>query len=346
MQTASKDTEINFIQELAGNFPRHPLQLNQLFEADAEIIELKRLEAEYLVVKTDSIQEEIRTKLYEDPLLIGWISVTATLSDLAAVGATPLGMLLSLQLTEACDGNWVRSFQDGIIKACSAYAVSILGGDTGFGPEFSVTTMGVGIINKGRPLLRTSMGRGNLLYTTGLLGVGNAFAYCHFFHSGIKINYRPTARLAESKLIRRYATACIDTSDGLFPALSFLAHTNKLGVRIQAPLEQLLDKQTRTLQQSTRIPAWMFLAGPHGEYELLFSIPAASKKDFENDAADSGWSPVFIGEMVEEDSVQFRSEGMDVDLHPAVIPNLFRKAAGDIPRYFEMLKKQHQEWCS
>src|SRR5690606_34881859 len=92
------DIEVNLLRKLANTFPRHPIQINQLLTSDAEIFDFANVKFRYLVLKTDGIHEEIQEKLYEDPYLIGWMGVTVTMSDLAAVGADPLGLLLRLPL--------------------------------------------------------------------------------------------------------------------------------------------------------------------------------------------------------------------------------------------------------
>src|ERR1043165_3595224 len=129
MNQQSSDKEIAMVKKIAGNFLRHPNQINGLFEADAEIIDFRGQSAEHLVFKADGIHEEIREGLYKDPYLIGWMAVTVTISDLAAVGADPLGILLSLELPQDYSETWMAKFQQGLNEACIAYGVSILGGD-------------------------------------------------------------------------------------------------------------------------------------------------------------------------------------------------------------------------
>src|SRR5687767_5686976 len=107
MAPTTADKEILAIQQIAGSFLRHPQQVNRLFEADGEIIDFRNQQAEYLVFKSDGIREEIREGLYTDPYLIGWMSVTVAISDLAASGADPLGILLSLQIPPALSTDWI-----------------------------------------------------------------------------------------------------------------------------------------------------------------------------------------------------------------------------------------------
>jgi len=84
--------ENKIINNLIAGFERSPNQLNHPHESDAEIIQLGNIK---LAITTDSISEEISTGLYDDPYLIGWMIVTVNISDLAAVGAIPIGILIS-----------------------------------------------------------------------------------------------------------------------------------------------------------------------------------------------------------------------------------------------------------
>lgn len=339
------DTELNDLRAIANIFSRHPWQLNKLLEADAEIIDLKNIVFQYLVLKIDGIHEEIKEKLYENPFLIGWMSITVTISDLAAVGAEPFGMLLSLQMPKIYDKVWLKEFQRGVNQACETYNVNILGGDTNYDSTVSVITTGIGTITeKEKTLLRKNMAVGELLYVTGALGLGNAFAYAHYFDKTIKIKYQPTARLKESKLIRNYATACIDTSDGLFPALSVLSEINNVGFNLSMPMQNIVDKEVLMIEKKSNLPLWIFLAGPHGEYELLFSIPLVKQKEFENACKGENWKPIFIGEITSDKKIQFISNDKTVDCKPAVIPNLYHKSNGNIQLYFDLLMKQDTNW--
>src|SRR5688500_2822071 len=134
------DKEMELVKNIAGSFLRHTKQFNKLFEADAEIIDFKGESPDYLVFKSDGIHEEIREKLYEGPYLIGWMAVTVTVSDLAAVGCDLLGLLLSLQISKDFNESWMQKFQQGINDACEIYETKILGGDTSFDNNISVAS--------------------------------------------------------------------------------------------------------------------------------------------------------------------------------------------------------------
>ena len=224
------------------------------------------------------------------------------------------------------------------------YHVPVLGGDTNFDDAISVNTTGIGTIRQTKPLLRKTVRPGDRLYTTGTMGAGNAFAYARFFDSTIVTTYQPVARLKESNIIRQYATACIDTSDGFFPALSILSAVNAIGFRVAPPLQALLSTEATKTYMKTGIPCWTLLAGPHGEYELLFAVSPATEAAFNAAGASAGWQPLYVGECIAEQHLFFTSEAVQVVCEPSEIANLFHDAGGDVHHYFELLLRKHAQW--
>ena len=112
-----KAFEIDFISKIAEKFRRSPLQRNKIHQTDAEIIDLNNGFGKYLAVTTDTISEEIKFGLYDDPFLIGWMTVMVNMSDIAAVGAVPIGILISESFTSEMDQEYIAKIQEGIEAA-------------------------------------------------------------------------------------------------------------------------------------------------------------------------------------------------------------------------------------
>lgn len=333
---------MNMIRQIACNFLRHPRQLNGILEADAEILQLP--DGRYLVTKTDGIYEEIHTGLYNDPYLIGWMAVTAPVSDIAAVAARPSGILLSLVLPPQPAVEWLTELQRGINDACARYDCYVLGGDTNFGESFSVSATVIAHIQEHVPLLRSGSKAGDFVFSSGKLGSGNAYAYKQLVDKSANVKYKPTARLEYVSLLRKYATTCIDSSDGLFPALSVLSIINNKGFQLGTELKELMCEDAINIQHHSGLPAWMFLAGPHGEYEFVFSISPERKNNFLNDAAAQSLTPILIAEVTNSISTDFIIDEKRIQCEPAFIPNLFQQAGGDIQRYIQLMREQHKKW--
>jgi hypothetical protein len=88
----------------------------------------------------------------------------------------------------------------------------------------------------------------------------------------------------------------------------------------------------------------MFMAGPHGEYELIFSIAPSVQKEFETACKLENQQPVYLGKVIPEKQLSFTSESLQVQCNPAIASNLFYESNGDVQYYFDMLLQQHKNW--
>jgi thiamine-monophosphate kinase len=179
-----------------------------------------------LVVSVDSTVE---TTHFERGWLsmreIGFRATVAALSDLAAMAATPLGILNALILPVELRGA-LAEIADGVGEAAALAGVRIVGGNISNGPTFSITSTVLG--SAFAPLARSGARDGDLVYVTGALG-GPLTALRALQASEKLVAHRdrfarPMPRLAESRwLAERGATAAIDISDGLVADLRHLA---------------------------------------------------------------------------------------------------------------------------
>ena len=156
--------EVELIEGLTRAFDRSPFQLNRLQETDAEIVLLPSRSGRLLALTTDSIAEELSSGLYDDMYLAGWMIVMVNMSDLAAVGAAPLGLLVSEIFPLAFDETSMRRLQRGIRDACKACGTHLLGGDTNFGSQLTLTgtaidmedTLAFSVLENIRPMIETA----------------------------------------------------------------------------------------------------------------------------------------------------------------------------------------------
>jgi thiamine-monophosphate kinase len=297
--------ENRFINRLTEDFRRSPAQLNRLHESDAELVSISPDIC--IAVTTDNIVEEIAVGLYDDPYLIGWMTVMVNLSDLAAVGAEPIGILVSETLPRGYNAAHLSLLQKGIADACTACGTYVLGGDTNFGERLMLGGCAIGRVS--RPTLLTRMGchAGDLLYASGVLGGGNAFALAKLLdRSGARFSYLPCARLKEGRSLRGIASACMDTSDGVLTTLDQMMRLNGVGFEVDVPSENILNREALGCVQANRLPSWLLLAGQHGEFELLFTIPLPNEDELLGNAGRHGWQPVRLGKVVEEPGVSLR----------------------------------------
>jgi thiamine-monophosphate kinase len=328
--------ENKVINDLISEFERSPMQLNRPHESDSEVIRLN--DNTKLAVTTDSISEEISTGLYDDPYLIGWMIVTVNMSDLAAVGATPIGILISEIIPKDFESDKIKELQMGISDACKAYNTFILGGDTNEGERWVLTGSAIGIINKEKPLTRISCKTGDILFSSGKLGSGNAFAISKLITKDNSfIDYKPLARLEYNSLLNKYASCCMDTSDGLIATLDQLMRLNDAGFELNSDWQKAIDEKALNYVKNINVPPWLLFAGQHGEFELIFTIPEKLKKSFLDEALLNNFEPIELGAVIPEKEIKIPVYNNPIPINTELIRNLPNETKGDVNLYLKSL---------
>lgn len=340
MRLMDEILENSLIDRLACGFDRSPLQRNGLHESDAELVALPGSDV-FLALTTDWVVEETESGLYDNPYLIGWMTVVVNASDLAAVGAEPLGILINENLPRDVEPDFVSGLQDGIRDACAASGLYVLGGDTNISPRLEMGATAAGLVNDGRPLTRMGCAPGDHLLGSGVFGAGNGLAFVQFVlrRRGVSADFafKPKPRLREGALLRRFASSCMDTSDGLLATLDQLMRLNGVGFEVECRPETLIDPGTLELSRSAGVPAWLAAAAHHGEFELVFTVPQGRLGQLRREAEASGWEPRLLGRVVAQPriSVSLGDEPFVVDM--GLVRNLFVECGGDIDSYFKGL---------
>jgi thiamine-monophosphate kinase len=213
---------------------------------DAAVLRVGR--GEQLVASTDAALEGVHFRReWLTAEEIGYRAVTAALSDLAAMGATPIGVLVSLQLPPPALTE-VDRLADGIGDAVRSVGTIILGGNMARGNSLGITTTVLGSVYT--PLTRAGARPGDLLYVTGSLGGPGSAVRALLAGStpspAQRARFaRPVARLAEARwLAARGAVAAIDISDGLAGDAKHLASASDVSVQIQVERLPLVEGAT------------------------------------------------------------------------------------------------------
>ncbi|MGK7312765.1 MAG: thiamine-phosphate kinase [Candidatus Longimicrobiales bacterium M2_2A_002] len=311
----------------AALLERAPGQRGAVHETDAELLPLG--DGRFLALTVDSVVEELEVGLYS-PRTAGRVAVIACLSDLAAVGATPLGMLLSVTLPRSGAETTQAAVAAGVRAACGEAGTFVLGGDTSEGDRLHVTVVGAGTVPAGAAMTRRGCAPGDLVYATGPLGLGGAHAAAALMGLGpAPPEFEPPIRSRAGVTLRGVATACIDSSDGLVAAVDQLARLNGVAIRIAGPLHRLLHPAARAIARSSGLPAFPFLAGHHGEFELIFTVPAGSVSALAEAAERGGFRPLRLGRVEAGGGVWIGASELDT----TGIRNLAEGAGSDVEAY-------------
>jgi len=327
--------ENRLLSRWAAALPRGPRPIHGIHEADAELVPLPS--GGLLALTVDSVAEEIATGLYRSPYTAGRTAAVAALSDLAAAGAEPLGLLLSVGLpaenTAAVQGGVAR----GVAEACAEAGTHVLGGDTGASPLLTVTCMAAGHVPAEAARLRVGLRPGDRIYASGPLGLGSALAAARWLELGdvfSEADYRPPVRVAVGRALRRVASAAMDTSDGLVATLDQLARLNRVRLHVTRPLAELLHEDAARVRERAGLSAFTFLAGHHGEFELVFGVAASHEDDLDVAAAQIGWEPLELGRVEEGEGLVLGGRRVD----GARVRNLLGDVNGDVAAYVRGLE--------
>ena len=231
---------------------------------------------EGLVLTHDSLAEEVHFLSTDPPASVGWKLVTVNLSDLAAKGAEPAGVLLSMVLS---DPDWDRGIIDGIEAACESYGVPLLGGDTISLPLGAPRVYGLTAIGRAgeRTPSRSGGEPGDRLWLAGTIGdsaAGLALLEGSPAVSGplIDVFRRPIPLLEMGRALAPAAKATMDVSDGLLIDLQRLCDASGCGARID--LESLPLSSAFIAERGNGREARLFAATGGDDYALLAALPA------------------------------------------------------------------------
>ncbi|WP_353216964.1 thiamine-phosphate kinase [Sandarakinorhabdus sp.] len=208
----------------------------------------------------------------DPPSDVAWKLLAVNLSDLAAMAATPAGVLLGLGLSAAEDDSWRSAFVAGLGRALAHFGTALWGGDTVTGLDRAVLGLtAIGWVEPGHALGRVGAQIGDALYVSGSIGgAGLGLAVARgarpFDKTLLNRFRRPTPRLALGAALGGLASAGMDVSDGLLIDADRLAAASAVGLAItldSVPLALPAENLAEVMAQVT--------AGD--DYELLFTAP-------------------------------------------------------------------------
>jgi thiamine-monophosphate kinase len=239
-----------------------------------------------LVVTTDSLIEGVHFRFRTtDAASLGHKSLAASLSDLGAMGARPLGFIMSLALPRSTPALRLGGFLDGVLAEARSSACPLVGGDTVEASSWSVTVTAFGEVRSGAALLRAGARPGDRLLVSGELGAsGLGLALLEEGRRSLRgagrfigrhLRPRPPFRLGAELARRRLATAAIDLSDGLAGDLGHLTRESRVGAEVELDRLPLSRTFTPLCAQLGLDPLELALHAGE-DYELLFTVDPAA----------------------------------------------------------------------
>ncbi len=244
---------------------------------------------EDLVLSTDAQVEGVHFLFdRESPRTIGRRALAVNLSDLAAMGAGPVGALLSLCAPPKTRLSVFDGILAGFVDEARRFDCPLVGGNLSSAKNCSLTVTVIGRVKRGRALSRKGLRVGDRLFVTGELGAA-ALARLRADHSGGRLRRVPEPRIEAGLVLARLGSvrACIDLSDGLASDLRHLLEDAAEGGaglgRAGGSIGAEIDMDTLPVPRGFRrgclelgLDPAALLAGGGEDYELLFGLPAKS----------------------------------------------------------------------
>lgn len=252
----------------------------------------------YLVATTDMLHRQTDFPEIMNPWQMGWMAVAVNLSDIAAMGGEPAGLLMAVGLPHEADLYFIDELFSGFRDCAAYYGTRILGGDTDSHQELTVTGTALGWVEKDLVLRRRGARPGDLLCTTGSLGGAGGGLYAwreeRLDSPLIEKLLEPEPRLAEGRALAKSGavTAMMDSSDGLALSLSDLSAASRVGFVVyeeRLPLAEGLEEMVGR----ERAVEMAYCAG--GDFELVYTV---GREKLE--AARQACQLTVIGEVVKE----------------------------------------------
>jgi len=233
---------------------------------------------EEIAVTSDMLVEGRHFFAGTNPELLARKALAVNLSDLAAMGARPLGFTLAIALP-AVDEVWLEAFSKGLFAIATEYSCPLIGGDTTAGP-LTISITALGSAPTGKAMRRSGAQVGDDIWVSGTIGDAR-LALAALRHEINLSNqdlqeiehrmHQPTPRMELGVHLRDVASAAIDVSDGLLGDLRHLLKQSNVDAQIE--LDRL--PKSATLQKQEMSTQNQFAACGGDDYELCFTASSS-----------------------------------------------------------------------
>ena len=259
--------------------------------------------SQQIAISTDMLVEGRHFLVGADPYLLGRKCLAVNLSDLAAMGASPLGFTLAIALPEV-KVDWLESFSNGLWDMANEHDCQLIGGDTTAGPlTISITIFGE--VSKDKSLGRNKAEVGDDIWVSHQVGdarlslgaLRQEWALPSEEFSAVSQRmHNPSPRTKLGQSLVGIAHAAIDISDGLLGDLSHILRQSSVSADIlidQVPGSKTLNSKSIELQRLCKLTGG-------DDYELCFTAPKNKSSQLEELSASSGLALTKIGSITEQ----------------------------------------------
>jgi thiamine-monophosphate kinase len=241
--------------------------------------------AQSLAVTSDMLVEGRHFFANANPEWLGHKALAVNLSDLAAMGARPVGFTLALALPHA-DASWLAQFSQGLFHLAQQWQCPLIGGDTTQGP-LTICITAFGHVPTGTAIKRSGAKVGDDIWVSGSLGdarlaLGALRSEWPLDYSSLEAvlprMHQPEPRITLGMQLRGIASSALDVSDGLLGDLRHILKASQVNGEVlidQLPISRTLAEQKAGLRRQCA-------ANGGDDYELCFTAPNIKRAEIES----------------------------------------------------------------
>jgi thiamine-monophosphate kinase len=241
--------------------------------------------AQNLAVTSDMLVEGRHFFAGANAEWLGHKALAVNLSDLAAMGAKPVGFTLALALPNA-NADWLAQFSQGLFRLAQQWQCPLIGGDTTQGP-LTICITALGHVPNGAAIKRSGANVGDDIWVSGTLGDARLALGAlrnewlldpSSLENVLPRMHQPEPRIALGLQLRGIASSALDVSDGLLGDLRHILTASQVNAEVlidQLPISRTLAEQTQDLRRQCA-------ANGGDDYELCFTAPASKRMEVES----------------------------------------------------------------
>lgn len=276
-----------------------------------------------IVTTTDMIIEGIHFRREAPIHYLSSKAVVTNLSDLAAMGAEPLGLIFSIGAPSETEVEFISELLEGMNSAAREYGASVVGGDLNEAKQIIISGAAIGGTGGRDPLLRSGAENGDIIGLTGELGA--TAAAIDAMKENISLEgknqlkealFEPTARVGEGRVLSKseQVTSAIDITDGLASNLWQISRMSEVGLVIEdEKLPISPSAQEYAEERGKNLDDFVFSGGE--EFELLFTVRPEAWEDLETEIRELGTKISKIGKVNSKEGV-FLKRGGEIEELP------------------------------
>ena len=223
---------------------------------------------------------------------LGYYLAVLNLSDLAAMGARPAGLLLNLGLPPDTRIEDLVEFLEGAKNACAEHGCRVLGGDLSNSAELSMSATSIGTASEKKLLRRRGAKVGDLVFCADPIGL-SATAFAYFLQAkpkGFQLTEAEEQRLKDqfqkprprfdvsAALVELGQATAMDNTDGVGQTLSELAEINHVGIRVETALLPL-HELSRKIAESLKTDVSELVLGAGADFQLIGTVAPHVRRD-------------------------------------------------------------------